>query len=122
MSEASAPLARRLAMLSHARHNRRGQRALLRDRVLRVLVADLVAARTAAGMTQHEVAMRMWTTKSAVSRLESGRYARQGAEPGPCCGSSYGAYGPVPLCDDCVAARNYPDFTSNTCTSPSSIT
>ena len=26
--------------------------------------------------TQHEVAMRMWTTKSAVSRLESGRYAR----------------------------------------------
>jgi transcriptional regulator with XRE-family HTH domain len=27
-------------------------------------------------MTQHEVAMRMWTTKSAVSRLESGRYAR----------------------------------------------
>ena len=76
MSEASALLARRLAMLSHARHNRRGQRALLRDRVLRVLVADLVAARTAAGMTQHEVAMRVWTTKSAVSRLESGRYAR----------------------------------------------
>jgi transcriptional regulator with XRE-family HTH domain len=27
-------------------------------------------------MTQHAVAMRMWTTKSAVSRLESGRYAR----------------------------------------------
>jgi hypothetical protein len=26
---------------------------------------DLVAARTAAGMTQHEVAMRMWTTKGA---------------------------------------------------------
>ena len=76
MSEASATLARRLAMLSHARHHRREQRALLRDRVLRVLVADLVAARTAAGMTQHEVAMRMWTTKSAVSRLESGRYAR----------------------------------------------
>ena len=76
MSEASALLACRLAMLSHARHNRSGQRALLRDRLLRVLVADLVAARTAAGMTQHEVAMRMWTTKSAVSRLESGRYAR----------------------------------------------
>jgi transcriptional regulator with XRE-family HTH domain len=63
-------------MLSHACHNRRGQRARLRDRVLGVLVADLVAARTAAGMTQHAVAMRMWTTKSAVSRLESGRYAR----------------------------------------------
>ena len=27
-------------------------------------------------MTQHEVATRMWTTKSAVSRLERGRYAR----------------------------------------------
>jgi DNA-binding XRE family transcriptional regulator len=76
MSEAPALLARELAMSSHARHNRRGQRALLRDRVLRVLVTDLVAARTAAGMTQQEVAMRMWTTRSAASRLESGRYAR----------------------------------------------
>jgi hypothetical protein len=76
MSEPSALMARRLAMLSHARRNRRGQRALLRDCVLQVLVADLVAARTAAGMTQHEVALRMWSTKSAVSRLESGRYAR----------------------------------------------
>ena len=73
MSEASAPLAHRLAMRSHARRTRRGQRALLKGRVLRVLVADLVAARTVAGMTQHEVAMRMWTTKSAVSRLEPGR-------------------------------------------------
>ena len=69
MPEAYALLARRLAMPSHARHDRSGQRALLRDRVLR-------AARTAAGMTQHEVALRMWTTRSAVSRLESGRYAR----------------------------------------------
>jgi DNA-binding XRE family transcriptional regulator len=76
MSEAPATLARTLAMLAQARHHRRGQRALIRDRVLRVLVADLGAARTAAGMTQQEVAMRMWTTKSAVSRLESGRYAR----------------------------------------------
>ena len=41
-----------------------------------MIVAAHVAARTAAGMTQQEVAMRMWTTKSAVSRLESGRYAR----------------------------------------------
>lgn len=63
-------------MLSHARHDRRGQRALLRVRVLRVLVANLVAARTAAGMTTHEVALRMWTTKSAVSRQERSRYAR----------------------------------------------
>jgi hypothetical protein len=52
MSGASAILARTLATLSHARHNRRGRRALIRDRMLRVLVADLVAARTAAGMTQ----------------------------------------------------------------------
>ena len=76
MPEAYALLARRLAMPSHARHDRSGQRALLRDRVLRVLVADPVAARTAAGMTQHEAALRMWTTRSAVSRLDSGRYAR----------------------------------------------
>lgn len=76
MSEATSTMARTIAMLSYARHNRRGQRALRRDRVLRVLVADLVAARTAAGMTHQEVAMRMWTTKSTVSRLESGRYAR----------------------------------------------
>ena len=27
-------------------------------------------------MTQHAVAMRMWTPRSAVSRVESGRYAR----------------------------------------------
>jgi hypothetical protein len=44
MSDASAAEARKLAMLSHARRNRRGQRALLRDRVLRVLVAEFVAA------------------------------------------------------------------------------
>ena len=76
MSEASVRLARTLAMLSHERHHGRRQRAPLRDRVLRVLVADLGAARTASDMTQHEVAMRMWTTRSAVPRPESGRYAR----------------------------------------------
>ena len=82
MSEASAPLARRLAMLAHAHHHRREQRALLRDRVLRVLVADHVAARTAAGMTQQEVTMRTWTTRSAVSRLGRGRYARPTLDTG----------------------------------------
>jgi hypothetical protein len=66
MSDASALPARRLVMLSHARRNRRGQRALLRDRILRVLAADLVAARAAAGITQHEVALRMRTTQRAV--------------------------------------------------------
>ena len=53
MPEASALMARRLAMLSHARRNRKGHRALLRDPALRVLVANLVAARTAAGTTLH---------------------------------------------------------------------
>jgi len=51
---------------------KRRARALKTDRTLQLLVADLVAARTAAGMTQEAVAARMWTTKSVVSRLESG--------------------------------------------------
>lgn len=76
MSELSAALARALATMSHARRSRKRQRALADDRTLQTLVTDLAAARAAAGMSQHEVAMRMWTTKSAVSRLESGRYAR----------------------------------------------
>ena len=76
MSERSDAIARTLAMLSDARRSRKRPRALVKDRTLQTLVADFVAARTAAGMTQHEVAMRMWTTKSAVSRLESGCYAR----------------------------------------------
>ena len=49
---------------------------MLKDRTLQTLVADLVAARAAAGMTQRKVAVRTWTTKSAVSRLESGCHAR----------------------------------------------
>jgi DNA-binding XRE family transcriptional regulator len=69
-------LARALAAFEHARKSRRRRPALLKDRAYQTLIADLVAARTAAGMTQHEVAQRMWTRKSAVSRLESGRYAR----------------------------------------------
>ncbi|MFO1310773.1 MAG: helix-turn-helix transcriptional regulator [Burkholderiales bacterium] len=69
-------LARALAAFEHARKSRRRKPALLKDRVYQMLIADLVAARTAAGMTQDEVAQRMWTRKSAVSRLESGRYAR----------------------------------------------
>ena len=47
-------------------------RALAADRTLQVLVVDLVAARAAAGMTQQDVADRMESTKSVVSRLESG--------------------------------------------------
>jgi ribosome-binding protein aMBF1 (putative translation factor) len=77
MQKPSALLARNLADLTRNRRNsRRPSRALARDLTLQTLVADLVAARTAAGMTQQEVAARMWTTESAVSRLESGLVTR----------------------------------------------
>ena len=72
----SDDLARALAMIEGARKSRRRRHALQNDRTLQTLVSDLVAARTAAGMTQEQVALRMWTRRSAVSRLESGRYAR----------------------------------------------
>jgi len=63
--ERSQVLARNLASLpeERGRKNRRA-RTFKSDRTLQMLVADLVAARTAAGMTQEEVAVRMWTTKS----------------------------------------------------------
>ena len=76
MSERSDAIARTLALLSHARRSRKHPRTLVKDRTLQTLVADRIKARAAAGMTQHEVAMRTWTTKGAVSRLESGCYAR----------------------------------------------
>jgi len=69
-------MARALVAIALARRRRRNARALRNDRALQTLVTDLVAARTAVGMSQREVAERMWTTKSAVSRLESGRVAR----------------------------------------------
>ena len=74
MYQRSPVLARNLDLLTTQNDpkNTRGRRPLKADRTLQVLVADLVAARTAAGMTQEEVAVRMWTTKSVVSRLESG--------------------------------------------------
>ena len=74
MYQRSPVLARNLDLLTTQNDpkNTRGRRPLKADRTLQVLVADLVAARTAAGMTQEEVAARMWTTKSVVSRLESG--------------------------------------------------
>ena len=71
MYEPSQVLATNLASLTEGR-NKRPPRALTTDRTLQALVADLVAARVAAGMTQDEVAARMWTTRSVVSRLESG--------------------------------------------------
>ena len=76
MFERSDAISRTLAMLSHARRSRKRPRTLGNDCTLQMLVADLVAARTAAGMTQHDVAIRMWAATSAVSRLESGCYAR----------------------------------------------
>lgn len=69
-------MANALAAIADARRRRRNARALRNDRTLQTLVTDLVAARTAVGMSQRDVAERMWTTKSAVSRLESGRVAR----------------------------------------------
>ena len=71
MSQPSQVLASNLASLTEGR-KKRPTRALTADRMLQALVADLVAARVAAGMTQEEVAARMWTTRSVVSRLESG--------------------------------------------------
>jgi transcriptional regulator with XRE-family HTH domain len=53
----------------------RGQ-ALAGDCTLKLLVADLVAARADVGMTQQDVADRMPSTKSVVSRLESGVHTR----------------------------------------------
>ena len=75
MYEPSQVLASNLASLPKGR-KKRPTRALTTDRTLQALVADLVAARIAAGMTQEEVAARMWTTRSVVSRLESGVRSR----------------------------------------------
>jgi ribosome-binding protein aMBF1 (putative translation factor) len=71
MDERSKVLARNLASLTGARKSKRA-RTLKTDRTLQVLVADLVAARMATGMTQEDVAARMGTTRSVISRLESG--------------------------------------------------
>jgi len=70
MYERSQVLARNLASVTGERKKRR-VRALKTERPLQLLVADLLAARTAAGMTQDAAAARMWTTRSVVSRPES---------------------------------------------------
>ena len=71
MYERSRVLASNLASVTEQCKKRR-TRGLTTDHLLQALVTDLVAARVAAGMTQEEVAARMWTTRSVVSRLESG--------------------------------------------------
>ena len=53
---------------SHATPSGRASPRSRQDRTLQMLVADFVAARAAAGMTQREVAMRMWTKKRGVPR------------------------------------------------------
>jgi ribosome-binding protein aMBF1 (putative translation factor) len=75
MHKFSQILASHLASLTEAR-KKRPTRALKTDRTVQTLVADLVGARLAAGMTQEEVAARMRTTKSVVSRLESSVHTR----------------------------------------------
>ena len=75
MHERSQVLAGNHASVTGERKKRRA-RTLKTDRTLQQLVADLVAARRAAAMTQEQVAARMWTTKSVVSRLESGKCTR----------------------------------------------
>ena len=76
MVDRSKVLAMNLASLAEARRASRRARSLAADRTLQTLVADIVAAPTAVCMTQGEVAARMGTTKSAVSRLESGTRTR----------------------------------------------
>lgn len=73
-------------LASHALYRRsreaRAERARLRqdsrraDRLLDRLITALVEARERAGLTQADVAARMLTTRSAISRLESGAYHR----------------------------------------------
>ena len=62
--------------MTRARYAKHKSRALAADKTLQKLVAGLVAGRVNAGLTQAEVAALMWTTKSAISRLESGRCTR----------------------------------------------
>ena len=58
MYECSQVLAKSIASVTGERKKRRA-RALKTDRTLQLLVTDLVAARTAAGMTQEAAAARM---------------------------------------------------------------
>jgi ribosome-binding protein aMBF1 (putative translation factor) len=72
MNDRPSILSRNLAALTESGRRNPRARSLSVDRTLQTLVADLVAARTAACMTQEDIAARMGTTKSVVSRLESG--------------------------------------------------
>lgn len=76
MDERSRRLAHHLALLGEGRQKRRHAGQSAADRTWATLAADLAAARRSAGLTQEEVAARMSTAKSAVSRLERGAGTR----------------------------------------------
>jgi ribosome-binding protein aMBF1 (putative translation factor) len=77
MDEPDRVLARNMEQLmSRDGRRARRRREIESDHTLQTLVADLVAARAAVGMTQQDVADRMPSTKSVVSRLESGMRTR----------------------------------------------
>jgi len=72
VSAHSIVLSQNLACLENARRNKRRHvrtYTAAADKTLQTLAADLLAARAASCMTQSDVAARMGTTKSAVSRL-----------------------------------------------------
>lgn len=71
-----ATLKASLDTMARARNTNRKSHALVADKTLQNLTAALVAGRNHAGLTPAEVAALMWTTKSVVSRLESGRCTR----------------------------------------------
>jgi ribosome-binding protein aMBF1 (putative translation factor) len=75
MDQRSQILARNIALIKHGR-TATYSRSLAHDRTLQRLITDLVNARATAGLSQEDVALRMSTTKSAVSRLESGSRTR----------------------------------------------
>lgn len=76
MDDGSRGLERALALLAAAAEAKRRSRKREPDRMLTAVLADLASARAAAGFTQEDVAERMRTTKSAISRLERGMRTR----------------------------------------------
>ena len=70
------PLFHNLALIERAGRRRRKRLRNEPDTALRHLLAELVAARHRAHLSQRDVARRMCTTVSAISRLECGRRSR----------------------------------------------
>jgi ribosome-binding protein aMBF1 (putative translation factor) len=78
MDDCSQRLLASLALLASPKRKRRRPPAAATGRTLRDLVTGLMTARTAAGLTQdqEDVAARIATKKTAISRLESGARTR----------------------------------------------